>query len=31
MKFVYYFVNIAEAKMQTGSGLTRYLSAYVPV
>jgi hypothetical protein len=31
MKFVYYFVNIAEAKMQTGSGLNRYLSAYLLV
>lgn len=31
MKFVYYFVNIAGAKMQTGSGHTRYLSTYLPV
>lgn len=31
MKFVCYFVNIVDAKMQTGSGLTRYLNTYVPV
>ncbi len=31
MKFVCYFVLLADTKMQTGSGLNRYLSAYVLV
>lgn len=31
MKFVCYFVNIVDAKMQAGIGGTRYLSVYLPV